>query len=172
MIRLLQVLTGPNHGIKGANVLWQVTSVSFSSCETFFQASCSGNCTFIWDTRMMPLKTGSRCVAQPPPLAQGKSFRALHRLSHGNPLPTADNSYQLTGYIKLLPPCYVHFSFHELGSLFLALINVGYSERGSCCSYVDKGDQGVNDARWFHNEAILVTASGSGRWATWISSCE
>lgn len=35
----------------------------------------------------------------------------------------------------------------------------------SCFSYVDIGDQGVNDARWFENEAILVTASGTGRWA-------
>lgn len=30
--------------------------------------------------------------------------------------------------------------------------------------YVDIGDQGVNDARWFQDEAILVTASGTGRW--------
>lgn len=29
---------------------------------------------------------------------------------------------------------------------------------------MDIGDQGVNDARWFQDEAILVTASGTGRW--------
>lgn len=32
------------------------------------------------------------------------------------------------------------------------------------CRHVDIGDQGVNDARWFQDEAILVTASGTGRW--------
>jgi hypothetical protein len=29
--------------------------------------------------------------------------------------------------------------------------------------YVDIGDQGVNDARWFQQEPILVTVSGNGR---------
>ena len=33
-----------------------------------------------------------------------------------------------------------------------------------CCRFVDVGDQGVNDARWFHNDSILVTASGNGRY--------
>ena len=45
---------------------------------------------------------------------------------------------------------------------------------------MDIGDQGVNDARWFQDEAILVTASGTGRWGgghmylliLWISYCE
>lgn len=32
---------------------------------------------------------------------------------------------------------------------------------------VDVGDQGVNDAKWFQDEAILVTASGSGSVAMW-----
>ncbi|KAG0626418.1 hypothetical protein M758_2G124100 [Ceratodon purpureus] len=84
---------------------------------------------------MMPLKIGSTCMAQPPPLAQENSFQALHQLSHGNRIPTAENAFQV--------PC-----------------------------YVDIGDQGVNDARWFQNEAVLVTASGSGRCATWVSSYE
>ena len=146
------------------NVLWQVTSVSFSTCERFFQASCTGNCTFIWDTRMMPLKTGSRCVAQPPPLAQEKPFRALHHLSHGNPMPTSENAFQVPGYIKLLYLYHVHSVFHEL-SLFVCTSKPmwAFLKRESCCSYVDVGDQGVNDARWFQNEAVLVTASGNGR---------
>lgn len=82
-------------------MLWQVTSVSFSACATYFQASCTGNCTFIWDTRMMPLESGCKCVEHPPPLAQEKSFRALHHLSHGDPMPTSDNSFQVPGYVEL-----------------------------------------------------------------------
>lgn len=48
----------------------QVTSVSFSSCETYLQVLCSGNCTFVWDTRMMPLETGPECVERPPPVVK------------------------------------------------------------------------------------------------------
>jgi hypothetical protein len=104
----------------------QITSVSFSACETYFQASCTGNCTFVWDTRMMSLEPGPKCTTQTPPLAQGNPFRALHQLSHGAPMPTSENSFQVPGY-------------------------------------VDIGDQGVNDARWFQQEPILVTVSGNGR---------
>lgn len=135
---------------------WEVTSVSFSSCETFFQASCTGNCTFIWDTRMMPLMTGPRCVTQPAPLATEKPFRALHHLSHGDPMPTAENAFQVPGYMQFL--LLKHAStIHEFGSVILTF-------KTFCCRYVDVGDQGVNDARWFQNEAVLVTASGNGRW--------
>lgn len=109
---------------------WEVTSVSFSPCETYFQASCTGNCTFVWDTRMMPLETGVKCVERPPPVIKDRAFKALHRLSHGNPMPTSENSFQVPGV-------------------------------------VDVGDQGVNDAKWFQDEAILVTASGSGSVAMW-----
>lgn len=108
--------------------------MSFSSCETFFQASCTGNCTFIWDTRMMPLNkspTSPSCNVTPP--TTEKSFRALHHLSHGDPMPTAENAFQVPGY-------------------------------------VDVGDQGVNDARWFQNEPVLVTASGNGSVAIWDPS--
>ncbi|KAG0566908.1 hypothetical protein KC19_7G096500 [Ceratodon purpureus] len=132
-VSLFDVRTGGSIVRLPLSSTWEVTSVSFSSCETYFQASCTGNCTFIWDTRMMPLKIGSTCVAQPPPLAQENSFRALHQLSHGNPMPTAENAFQVPGY-------------------------------------VDIGDQGVNDARWFQNEAVLVTASGSGSIAMWDPS--
>ncbi|CAK9202868.1 unnamed protein product [Sphagnum troendelagicum] len=109
---------------------WEITSVSFSSCETYFQASCTGNCTFVWDTRMMSLEPGPKCTTQTPPLAQGNPFRALHQLSHGAPMPTSENSFQVPGY-------------------------------------VDIGDQGVNDARWFQQEPILVTVSGNGSVAMW-----
>lgn len=132
-VSLFDVRTGGSIVRLPLSSTWEVTSVSFSSCETFFQASCTGNCTFVWDMRMMPLKTGPRCVAQPPPLAQEKSFRALHHLSHGDPMPTSENAFQVPGY-------------------------------------VDIGDQGVNDARWFENEAILVTASGTGSVAMWNPS--
>lgn len=50
---------------------------------------------------MMPLESGSKCVEHPPPLAQEKSFRALHHLSHGDPMPTSDNSFQVPGYVQL-----------------------------------------------------------------------
>ncbi|CAM6051411.1 unnamed protein product [Sphagnum compactum] len=109
---------------------WEITSVSFSACETYFQASCTGNCTFVWDTRMMSLEPGPKCTTQTPLLAQGNPFRALHQLSHGAPMPTSENSFQVPGY-------------------------------------VDIGDQGVNDARWFQQEPILVTVSGNGSVAMW-----
>jgi WD40 repeat protein len=132
-INLFDVRSGGNIIRLPLSSTWEVTSVSFSSCGTFFQASCTGNCTFIWDTRMMPLKTGPKCVTQPAPLATEKSFRALHHLSHGAPMPTAENAFQVPGY-------------------------------------VDVGDQGVNDARWFQNEAVLVTASGNGSVTIWDPS--
>jgi WD40 repeat protein len=109
---------------------WEVTSVSFSACDTYFQASCTGNSTFVWDTRMMPMESGPKCVERPPSVARGRTFKALHQLSHGDPMPTAENSFQVPGV-------------------------------------VDVGDQGVNDAKWFQGEAILITASGSGSVTMW-----
>jgi hypothetical protein len=35
--------------------------------------------------------------------------------------------------------------------------------------FVYVGDQGVNGAKWFQGGAILVTASGSGRWVIIIT---
>ena len=49
---------------------------------------------------MMPLVTGPRSVESPPPLAHDKSFRALHYLSHGDPMPTSENSFQVPGYVE------------------------------------------------------------------------
>ena len=49
---------------------------------------------------MMPLTTGPRCVTQPAPLAREPSFRALHHLSHGDPMPTAENAFQVPGYVS------------------------------------------------------------------------
>jgi hypothetical protein len=35
--------------------------------------------------------------------------------------------------------------------------------------FVDEGDGGVNDARWFQGAPILVSASGNGRWASCVA---
>ncbi|KAJ7532675.1 hypothetical protein O6H91_13G014300 [Diphasiastrum complanatum] len=113
----------------------EVTSVSFSSCGTYFQGSSTANKTMVWDTRMMSMEPGTTSLEHPPQLAKSdsRSTRALHCLSHGKPMPTAENACQLPGF-------------------------------------VDEGDQGVNDARWFQNSPILVTASGNGSIAMWDMS--
>jgi hypothetical protein len=51
---------------------------------------------------MMPLVTGPRSVQSPPLLAHDKSFRALHHLSHGDPMPTSENSFQVPGYVEMI----------------------------------------------------------------------
>lgn len=97
-INLFDVRTGGNIVRLPLSSTWEVTSVSFSSCETFFQASCTGNCTFIWDTRMMPLKSPTSPSCNVAPRTTDKPFRALHHLSHGDPMPTAENAFQVPGY--------------------------------------------------------------------------
>ncbi|KAI5065338.1 hypothetical protein GOP47_0020033 [Adiantum capillus-veneris] len=111
---------------------FEVTSVSFSSCATYLQASSTANRTFVWDTRMLSMEAGPRPICSPLQLADitSRKVRALHCLSHGTPMPTSQNAGQMPGF-------------------------------------VDEGDQGVNDARWFHNKPILVTASGNGSIAMW-----
>lgn len=113
----------------------EVTSVSFSSCGTFLQASSTANKTIVWDTRMLPMDPGPRPIESPLQLADSVSrkIRALHCLSHGTPMPTSENAGQMPGV-------------------------------------VDEGDQGVNDARWFHADSVLVTASGNGSIAMWDMS--
>ncbi|MCO5574986.1 hypothetical protein L7F22_028783 [Adiantum nelumboides] len=114
---------------------FEVTSVSFSSCGTYLQASSTANMTFVWDTRMLSLEAGPRPVCSPVQLADitSRKVRAMHCLSHGTPMPTSENAGQMPGF-------------------------------------VDEGDQGVNDARWFHNKPTLVTASGNGSIAMWDMS--
>lgn len=41
---------------------------------------------------------------------------------------------------------------------------------GQMPGYVDEGDQGVNDARWFHDTSVLVTVCGNGSIAMWDMS--
>lgn len=114
---------------------FEVTSVSFSSCGTYLQASSTANKTFVWDTRMLSMEPGPRLVDTPLQLADNLSrkVRALHCLSHGAPMPTSENAGQMPGV-------------------------------------VDEGDQGINDARWFNGESMLVTASGNGSIAMWDMS--
>lgn len=62
----------------------------------------------------------------------------------------------------------MHLIFHAWFQLYqfnLQIADCVFSEKIalSGCRYVDVGDQGVNDARWFRNDAVLVTASGNGR---------
>lgn len=111
---------------------FEVTSVSFSSCGTYFHASSTANATLVWDTRMMPMNHGPMTTERPLPVTDPTlhSARPLHCLSHGKQMPTAEHAGQLPGF-------------------------------------VDEGDQGVNDVRWFHNMPVLVTASGNGSIAMW-----
>ncbi|XP_024528267.1 uncharacterized protein LOC9632838 isoform X1 [Selaginella moellendorffii] len=110
----------------------EVTSVSYSSCGRYIQASCTANRAIVWDTRLMPMEPRDPCVSSPLAVATPGSrvTKALHCLSHGKPMPTAENTCQRAGF-------------------------------------VDAGDQGVNDARWFNSSPVLVTASGDGSVALW-----
>ncbi|KAH6555914.1 hypothetical protein KP509_1Z218100 [Ceratopteris richardii] len=114
---------------------FEVTSVSFSSCGTYLQASSTSNRTFVWDMRMLSMDPGPMPVQSPLKLADiiSRKVRALHCLSHGVPMPTSENAGQMPGF-------------------------------------VDEGDEGINDARWFHDKSILVTASGNGSIAMWDMS--
>ncbi|KAK8919259.1 hypothetical protein KSP39_PZI022118 [Platanthera zijinensis] len=76
---------------------YEVTSVSFSSCGTYFSASSTSNYTIVWDTRLVP------SYIRDIPL--GKCFqnrvsclvRPLHCLSHGKQMPTSEHAGQLPG---------------------------------------------------------------------------
>ncbi|XP_072969900.1 uncharacterized protein [Typha angustifolia] len=109
---------------------YEVTSVSFSNCGTYFTASSTSNNTLVWDARLLPM---NRSGMTPDTFHQSnvmRFFKPLHCLSHGRQMPTAEHAGQLPGH-------------------------------------VDEGDQGVNDAKWFHTEPILVTISGDGSIALW-----
>lgn len=117
----------------------EVTSVSFSSCGRYFQASSVANCTLVWDVRMLSLSpspppsltslTGNATSTTQSTILE-RGSRSLHCLSHGRPMPTIENAGQLPGF-------------------------------------VDEGDEGVNDAKWFHGSPCLVTVSGNGSMALW-----
>ncbi|GLJ47466.1 hypothetical protein SUGI_1001880 [Cryptomeria japonica] len=80
---------------------FEVTSVSFSSCGTYFHASSTANATLVWDTRMIPMNPGSMPKERPLIVADPTmhSMRPLHCLSHGKQMPTAENAGQLPGYV-------------------------------------------------------------------------
>ncbi|XP_077229820.1 uncharacterized protein LOC143862640 isoform X3 [Tasmannia lanceolata] len=78
---------------------YEVTSVSFSSCGTYFQASGTSNNTFIWDTRFMPMNHGQMPLEKPLPINDSRSMRPLHCLSHGKQMPTAEHTGQLPGHV-------------------------------------------------------------------------
>lgn len=128
-VRLFDVRTGRR--VARLELGHEVTSASFSYCGTYLQASGTGNFSIVWDTRFMPYCPGPRAGDWSEAFKTNfSSSRALHCLSHGNPMPSIENAGQYYGY-------------------------------------VDEGDQGVNDARWFHNENVLVTASGNGSIGLW-----
>ncbi|XP_042412600.1 uncharacterized protein LOC122001762 isoform X1 [Zingiber officinale] len=105
---------------------FEVTSVSFSSCGTYFTASGTSNNTLVWDTRVLPMN----CVQLAHESNDMRFLRPLHCLSHGKQMPTAEYAGQVPGH-------------------------------------VEKGDEGVNDARWLQTEPVLVTVSGDGSMAMW-----
>ncbi|KAH9299106.1 hypothetical protein KI387_030788, partial [Taxus chinensis] len=80
---------------------FEVTSVSFSSCGTYFHASSTANATLVWDTRMIPMNPGLMPRERPLLVADPTMYskRPLHCLSHGKQMPTAENAGQLPGYV-------------------------------------------------------------------------
>ncbi|KAK8953009.1 hypothetical protein KSP40_PGU019511 [Platanthera guangdongensis] len=74
-----------------------VTSVSFSSCGTYFSASSTSNYTIVWDTRLVP--TYIRDISHSMCFQNSVSclVRPLHCLSHGKQMPTSEHAVQLPG---------------------------------------------------------------------------
>lgn len=76
----------------------EVTSVSFSSCGTYFNAASTSNNTMVWDTRLMP--TNRRQIHLGSSQNRDAHFlRPLHCLSHGKQMPTAEHAGQLPGHV-------------------------------------------------------------------------
>uniref|UniRef100_A0A1D1XIR9 Putative WD repeat-containing protein alr3466 n=1 Tax=Anthurium amnicola TaxID=1678845 RepID=A0A1D1XIR9_9ARAE len=78
---------------------YEVTSVSFSTCGTYFHASSTSNCTLVWDTRLMPMNRGQIYVEKSSPANDLHSMRPLHCLIHGKQMPTAEHAGQLPGHV-------------------------------------------------------------------------
>ncbi|XP_062195409.1 uncharacterized protein LOC133898740 [Phragmites australis] len=74
---------------------FEVTSVSFSNCGTYFSASSASNNTLVWDTRLVPINH-SKNVSRSKDM---RFFRPLHCLSHGRQMPTAEYTSQLPGHV-------------------------------------------------------------------------
>ncbi|XP_039121855.1 uncharacterized WD repeat-containing protein alr2800 isoform X2 [Dioscorea cayenensis subsp. rotundata] len=78
---------------------YEITSASFSSCGTYFNASSTSNNTIVWDTRLMPMNRGQMPIEMSHRGSGMHYMRPLHCLSHGNQMPTAENSGQLPGHV-------------------------------------------------------------------------
>ncbi|XP_064993254.1 uncharacterized protein LOC135582076 isoform X2 [Musa acuminata AAA Group] len=74
---------------------FEVTSVSFSNCGTYFTASSTSNNTLVWDTRILPLNHGQ--IAHDS--NDMRFLRPLHCLNHGKQMPTAEYAGQLPGHV-------------------------------------------------------------------------
>ncbi|KAF3775637.1 Dynein assembly factor with WDR repeat domains 1 [Nymphaea thermarum] len=79
----------------------EVTSVSFSSCGTYFHASSTANNTLVWDTRLIPMNHGPMPSERPLPVNGLSSMRPLHCLSHGKPMPTVEHAGQHPGFVDV-----------------------------------------------------------------------
>ncbi|CAA6659926.1 unnamed protein product [Spirodela intermedia] len=78
---------------------YEVTSVSFSKCGTYFHASSTSNSTIVWDTRLMPMNRGHSNDEHSFSINNFTSTRPLHCLSHGKQMPTAEHAGQLPGHV-------------------------------------------------------------------------
>ncbi|XP_078434494.1 ribonucleoside-diphosphate reductase subunit beta [Wolffia australiana] len=72
---------------------YEVTSVGFSKCGTYFHASSTQNNSMVWDTRLMPISPRHHLSSVALPT------RPLHCLSHGKQMPTAEHTGQLPGHV-------------------------------------------------------------------------
>ncbi|KAJ0972502.1 hypothetical protein J5N97_020461 [Dioscorea zingiberensis] len=78
---------------------YKVTSASFSSCGTYFNASSTSNNTIVWDARLMPMNREQMHTEKSHQGSDMHYLRPLHCLSHGNQMPTAEHSGQLPGHV-------------------------------------------------------------------------
>lgn len=78
---------------------YEVTSVSFSSCGTYFSASSTSNNTLVWDTRLVPSNVRDMPLGNYFSTRDVRLIRPLHCLSHGKQMPTAEHTGQLPGHV-------------------------------------------------------------------------
>lgn len=79
---------------------YEVTSVSFSSCGTYFSASSTSNNTLVWDTRLVPTNVRDMPLGNFFSARDVRLIRPLHCLSHGKQMPTAEHTGQLPGHVE------------------------------------------------------------------------
>ncbi|CAI5986028.1 unnamed protein product [Closterium sp. NIES-64] len=142
-------------GIRGARGR-QVTSAALSPCD-----------------RSRCLPSFSSSAAAPPSSSSAPpsssscpspSLRALFCLSHGPPMPLVHTSGVV--WCQANPTC------SRLCALVVWLEHAESGVRGGrgggvSASFVDCGDEGVNDARWLSASPGFVTATGNGSVAVW-----